>query len=61
MQLRLVEPCGYTVPDGLRTITPDQEPEARAELMRLADRHAAEWSDFGYRPSAYRILTDPTT
>jgi hypothetical protein len=59
--LRLIEPTGYTVPDGIRTITPDQEPAVRAELMNLADRHAADWADFGYHPAEYRILTDPTT
>ncbi|MGV9891680.1 hypothetical protein [Streptomyces sp. NPDC003395] len=59
LTLRLVEPTGYSVPGGLRTVTPDQESAARAELAQLADQHAAEWADFGYHPAEYRILTDP--
>ncbi|MGV9278117.1 hypothetical protein [Streptomyces griseosporeus] len=60
LTLRLVEPDGYTVPDGVRTVTPDREADARAELAQLANAHAAEWADFGYHPAGYRILTDPT-
>ena len=61
LTLRLVEPTGYSVPDGLRTVTPDQEATARAELKELAARHAAVWADFGYQRCEYRILTDPDT
>ncbi|MFR9794172.1 hypothetical protein ACL07V_37055 [Streptomyces sp. MB22_4] len=56
--LRLVEPNGYSVPGGLRTVTPDRETQARADLKALAVEHAAQWADFGYHPNDYRILTD---
>ena len=59
MNLRLVEPTGYSVPGGTRTATPDTEAQARAALQALAVEHAAQWRDFGYHPSEYRILTDP--
>lgn len=58
--LRLVDPDGYSVPGALRTVTPSDEPQARAELKSLASEHAAQWADFGYHADAYRILTDPT-
>lgn len=61
MQLRLVEPNGYSVPGGLRTATADTEPQAREALTRLAVEHAAQWADFGYDAREYRILTDPGT
>lgn len=56
--LRLIEPTGYTVPDSTRTITPEAEPQARIELEALAVQHAAQWADFGYHPSDYRIVID---
>jgi hypothetical protein len=58
--LRLVEPSGYSVPDGIRTVTPEREAQARTELTALAVQHADQWADFGYHPGDYRILTDPT-
>ena len=61
LTLRLVEPDGYSVPGGLRTVTPDGEAKARTELAALAVQHAAEWADFGYHAGDYRILTDPAT
>lgn len=59
MQLRLIEPTGYSVPGGTRTATPDTEAQARAALQALAVQHAAQWGDFGYDAREYRILTDP--
>jgi len=59
MNLRLVEPTGYTVPGGTRTATAETEAQARAELKDLAKAHAAKWDDFGYDHREYRILTDP--
>jgi hypothetical protein len=59
--LRLVEPSGYSVPDGIRTVTTTDEPQARTELKALAVQHAAQWADFGYHPGDYRILTDPAS
>jgi hypothetical protein len=61
MQLRLIEPTGYTVPEGIRTATPDTEAQARAALKALAKQHAAQWDDFGYHHTEYRILTDPAS
>ncbi|MFE1451940.1 hypothetical protein [Streptomyces olivaceoviridis] len=60
LTLRLIEPNGYCVPGGLRTVTPDHEPQARAELNELAVQHAKEWADFGYHPGDYRILPTQT-
>jgi len=59
MNLRLVEPNGYSVPGGVRTATSETEAQVRADLKALAAEHAAQWADFGYRASSYRILTDP--
>ncbi|MFG2359434.1 hypothetical protein [Streptomyces sp. NPDC048521] len=59
--LRLIEPNGYSVPGGLRTVTPDTEAQARTELEALAVQEAAQWADFGYHPGDYRILTDPAS
>jgi len=61
LTLRLIEPNGYSVPDGLRTVTTDGESQARQDLKQLATEHAAQWADFGYHPNDYRILTDPAT
>jgi len=57
MQLRLVEPNGYTVPGGIRTATADTEAQARKDLKALAVEHAALWADFGYHANDYRVLT----
>jgi hypothetical protein len=59
MNLRLVEPNGYSVPGGVRTATPETEAQTREDLKALAVEHAAQWADFGYRATSYRILTDP--
>ena len=55
-ELRLIDPDGYSVPGGVRTTTPDTEDTVRAELAQLADQHAAQWADFGYRATNYRIV-----
>nr|WSZ21201.1 hypothetical protein OH837_49020 [Streptomyces canus] len=53
--LRLIDPDGYTVPGGVRTATPETDTAVRADLKQLAVEHAAQWADFGYRATAYRI------
>ena len=60
LTLRLVDPIGYSVPDGFRTVTPDRETKAREDLKQLAAQHAAQWADFGYHAGDYRILTNAT-
>lgn len=55
-ELRLLDADGYTVPGGIRTTTPETDTEVRAELEKLAADHAAQWADFGYRTSSYRIV-----
>lgn len=57
LTLRLIDPNGYSVPDGVRTITPDLEAQARTELKTLAAQHAAQWAEFGYHPGDHQILT----
>lgn len=62
MNLRLVDPDGYTVPGTVHTDVPDtNEPKVRAILQDAAVADAAQWADFGHQPAAYRIVTDPTT
>ena len=60
MTLRLVEPNGYTV--RVVDVPKDGDPEQVKQhlLTVVAVKHAAEWADFGYRASTYRVLTDPT-
>lgn len=58
-ELRLVDSDGYTVPDSIRTTTPDTDTQVRQELRQLAADHAAQWADFGYDARDYRVLTDP--
>ena len=55
-ELRLIDPDGYTVPGGVRTTTPETDAQVRADLARLAVEHAAQWADFGYRATDYRIV-----
>ena len=60
MTLRLIEPSGYTV--RVVDVPEDGDPEqAKQHLLTVvAVEQAALWADFGYRASAYRVLTDPT-
>ncbi|MER6249435.1 hypothetical protein [Streptomyces griseorubiginosus] len=55
-ELRLVDPNEYTVPGSVRTTTPETEQAVRAQLKQLAAEHAAQWADFGYRATDYRIV-----
>ncbi|MFF4526938.1 hypothetical protein [Streptomyces bluensis] len=55
-ELRLLDSDGYTVPGSVRTVTPDTEAQTREDLKELAVEHAAQWADFGYRASSYRIV-----
>lgn len=55
-ELRLIDQDGYSVPGGVRTTTPDTDAQVRAELQALAVEHAAQWADFGYRATSYRIV-----
>lgn len=55
-ELRLIDQDGYSVPGGVRTTTPDTDAQVRAELQALAVEHAAQWADFGYRATNYRIV-----
>lgn len=60
MNLRLLDPDGYTVPGTVHTNIPDgNEPKVRALLDNAAITDAAAWADFGHRPSQYQIVTDP--
>jgi hypothetical protein len=54
-ELRLIDPDGYSVPGGTRTTTPETDTQVRAQLKELAAEHAAQWADFGYHATAYRI------
>lgn len=58
-ELRLIDPDGYTVPGGVRLTTLETDEQIRAELGALAARHAAEWADFGYRTTLYRVQETP--
>jgi len=55
-ELRLLDADGYVVPGSVRTTTPDTDTTVRADLERLAAEHAAQWADFGYRATDYRIV-----
>lgn len=60
MNLRLVDPDGYTVPGTVHTSVPEgNEPKVRALLQDAAVTDAASWSDFGHQPTQYRIVSDP--
>ncbi|MYW46349.1 hypothetical protein [Streptomyces sp. SID161] len=57
--LRLIDPNGYTVPGTVHINVPDaNEPKVRALLQEAALQDATQWTDFGYHPGDYRILTD---
>jgi len=59
-ELRLVDPDGYTVPGTAQTVPDTDVDAARQQLLtEVAPAHAAQWADFGYRASAYRVLPDP--
>lgn len=55
-ELRLLDADGYTVPGSTRTTTPETDAQVRADLAQLAAEHAAQWDDFGYQASTYRIV-----
>ncbi|MFF1444181.1 hypothetical protein [Streptomyces sp. NPDC058295] len=55
-ELRLIDPDGYTVPQGVRTTTPDTNTQDREALKQLAAEHAAQWAGFGYDARDYRIV-----
>ena len=55
-ELRLIDADGYTVPGSIRTTTPETDAQVRADLKQLATEHAAQWDDFGYQASSYRIV-----
>lgn len=59
MTLRLIEPSGYTV--QVIDVPAGRDPEQVKQhlLTVVAVKHAAQWADFGYRASHYRVLTDP--
>jgi hypothetical protein len=60
MNLRLIDPNGYTVPGTVHTDVPaGNEAKVRALLQDAAVTDAAKWADFGHRPSQYRIVPDP--
>jgi hypothetical protein len=60
VNLRLLDPNGYTVPGTVHTGVPAaNEPKVRALLQDAAATDAAQWADFGYHASNYRIVTDP--
>ena len=62
MNLRLVDPDGYTVPGTVHTNVPaDNEQKIRALLEDAAVKDADAWADFGHDARFYRIVTDPTT
>ncbi|MER8002977.1 hypothetical protein [Streptomyces sp. NPDC095613] len=55
-ELRLIDPDGYTVPDTILTVSDATVAEVREHLLReVAPAHAAQWADFGYKASDYRI------
>ncbi|MER6602550.1 hypothetical protein [Streptomyces parvus] len=57
MELRLLDPDGYVVPEGRITITPTTEPKARTALKALAIEHAEQWAWARYDHRNYRIVT----
>jgi hypothetical protein len=60
MNLRLIDPNGYTVPGTVHTDVPaGNEAKVRTILQDAAVTDAAKWADFGHRPSQYRIATGP--
>ncbi|MFJ1782454.1 hypothetical protein ACIOKA_37745 [Streptomyces anulatus] len=59
MELRLLDPDGYVVPEGRITITPTTETKARTALKALAVEHADRWAWARYDHRNYRIITTP--
>ena len=59
-ELRLIDPDGYTVPGTVHTNVPAaNEAQVRQLLLDVAERHAAEWADFGYHAADYRVQEFP--
>lgn len=56
--LRLIDPDGYTVPDGVRENIPDEQAEQVTNLLKttVATEHAARW---GYTPPDYQVQDTP--
>jgi hypothetical protein len=57
-ELRLIDPDGYTVPNGVRDTTPETEAQDRVDLHRLAAENVAQWASWGftYHHRDYRIV-----
>lgn len=60
LELRLLDPDGYTVPLGVAT-GPEEWAESteRRFLDVVATKHAATWADCGYQARDYRVHTTP--
>ncbi|MGW7398079.1 hypothetical protein ACWGH7_16460 [Streptomyces cyaneofuscatus] len=57
LELRLIDPDGYTVPEGRITATPTTETKARTALRNLARDHAHRYAHAHYDHRNYRITT----
>ena len=63
-QIRLIDPYGYTVPGTVYTITDDQVPASKANLLfEGATQDADYWNQFGHRLDIrdYRVHVAGTT
>jgi len=61
LELRLIDPNGYTVPTGVRTVEDSAQEATENELLTVdASRDAKQWADFpGYHPASYRVQATP--
>ncbi|PVC80549.1 hypothetical protein DBP19_36035 [Streptomyces sp. CS090A] len=57
LELRLLDPDGYTVPDSVTPVTPTTETKARTALRDLARDHAHRYAHARYDHRNYRITT----
>ncbi|MFF7631401.1 hypothetical protein [Streptomyces cyaneofuscatus] len=57
LELRLLDPDGYTVPDSVTPVTPTTETKARTALRDLARDHAHRYAHAHYDHRNYRITT----
>jgi hypothetical protein len=63
LELRLIDPNGYTVPTGVRTVEASAKDATKNELLTVdAVQDAERWSDFArYWPTDYRVQITPLT